>query len=140
VIDPHYAALFWRKVHRTPGCWPWGAARFASKYGMFSTGWGPYRRTYRAHRFVWELIHGRIPDGMCVLHRCDNPPCVRPDHLFLGTNQDHTDDMLAKGRHRTVSPPRLGDEVPCPRGHVGHFYRYANGRTCKVCKGVTPRA
>lgn len=54
-----------------------------------------------AHRVAWELRHGPIPDGLCVLHKCDNRPCCDTDHLFLGTNADNTHDMLAKGRNYT---------------------------------------
>jgi predicted DNA-binding protein (UPF0251 family) len=54
----------------------------------------------KAHRVAWELAYGPIPEGMCVLHRCDRTTCVRPEHLFLGTQQDNIADMNAKGRHR----------------------------------------
>lgn len=63
-------------------------------------------RTVRAHRFAWELEVGLIPNGMSVLHRCDNPRCVRPDHLFLGTQADNMRDMRAKGRFVPALGPR----------------------------------
>lgn len=60
------------------------------------------KRPVRAHRLAWEAEHGPIPDGMCVLHRCDNPPCVRLDHLRLGTHADNMADMIAKRRNPCV--------------------------------------
>jgi hypothetical protein len=69
-------------------------------YGRFKVGTerrGP-GATVPATHVAWELVNGPIPNGMCVLHRCDNPPCVRPDHLFLGTRRDNVLDMAAKGR------------------------------------------
>jgi HNH endonuclease len=56
-------------------------------------------KTRLAHRVAWMLANGEIPDGLCVLHRCDNPPCVNVDHLFLGTHADNVADKMAKGRH-----------------------------------------
>jgi len=77
------------------GCTLWTGSRFKEGYGHFgiSRGVASY-----AHRFAWTLVHGPIPDGLFVLHRCDNPPCVNPDHLFLGTALDNAQDMIAKGR------------------------------------------
>jgi len=57
-------------------------------------------RTVLAHRHAWELANGLVPEGLCVLHRCDNPPCINPDHLFLGTRADNNADRDAKGRSK----------------------------------------
>lgn len=91
-------ARFWAKVAITANrdlCWNWVAGKEYGGYGMF----GIRDIVYRAHRISWILAYGEIPDGLWVLHKCDNPSCVNPNHLFLGTAQDNVDDMLAKGRH-----------------------------------------
>jgi len=86
---------FWSKVKRIPfhECWEWlGATR--GGYGRLCRN----RQWFSAHRISYELTKGMIPKGMCVCHSCDNPGCVRPDHLFLGTHVENMKDMVKKGR------------------------------------------
>lgn len=85
---------FWRKVDKTGECWVWTGSKHSFGYGHFRV----QGVLLRAHRITWEWVFGEIPSGMCVLHRCDNPSCVRPDHLFLGTKKDNSVDMASKGR------------------------------------------
>lgn len=101
------ADRFWPKVEKTDTCWLWTAYAKQGGYGMMHYNDGT-NRPVLAHRVSWELHYGPIPDGLCVLHQCDNPRCVRPDHLFLGTRRDNTHDMLAKGRHWTT--PKRGEQ------------------------------
>jgi hypothetical protein len=90
MIDASLEERFWRNVHcpMHSECWLWLAYTNPRGYGMIGRG----RRgegTILAHRLSWEIHHGPIPDGLCVLHRCNNPPCVFPGHLFLGTRADN---------------------------------------------------
>lgn len=79
-------------------CWEWPAARNQKGYGMLFEYVGIEQKTRKAHRVAYELFVGPVPDGMFVCHRCDNPPCCNPAHLFLGTAQDNMDDAMAKQR------------------------------------------
>lgn len=87
---------YWTKVDRTDvdGCWPWTAHRTFDGYGVF---WRD-GRDWIASRVGWELAFGPIPDGMLVLHSCDNRACQQPAHWFLGTNADNMADKMRKGR------------------------------------------
>ena len=88
--------LFWNKVKRRgkKQCWDWLAYRNPGGYGMF---WYK-KRLQLAHRVSWQIHKGSIPKGLCVLHVCDNPSCVNPEHLWLGTRIDNNNDKVRKGR------------------------------------------
>lgn len=99
---------FWSKIQKTKGCWLWLANCTKDKegnrrYGLIGAGRRGEGMLY-AHRVSWELHNGVIPEGMLVLHRCDNPQCVRPSHLFLGTQFDNMQDMVRKGRQGKTGP------------------------------------
>ncbi len=85
---------FWNKVEKTEGCWNWIAAKSLKGHGRFRID----GKLYSPHRLVYEWEHGEIPEGMLVCHHCDNPSCVRLDHLFLGTSSDNMKDAYDKGR------------------------------------------
>lgn len=94
---------FWRHVKKTDSCWIWTAARSKKGYGLIRIN----RRSKRAHRVVLELMGRGVPSPeQLVMHSCDNPPCVNPDHLIIGTARMNTDDMMSKGRHRPAPPPK----------------------------------
>lgn len=86
---------FEEKFRITPGCWVWTAALGKKGYGHFWNGSHPVP----AHRMSYELYEGEIPNGLHVLHRCDNVLCVNPSHLFLGTNLENVIDKIEKDRH-----------------------------------------
>lgn len=90
---------FWVLVDVSDGCWEWKGIRNRGGYGVVVRyDENGKRKHLMAHRFAHMITKGPIPQGLLVLHRCDNPACVRPSHLFLGTHQDNTADMMAKGR------------------------------------------
>lgn len=92
---------FWKFVEKTTGCWIWNGHRNKQNYGSFTP-----TQTFEkllpmgAHRFSYILAYGAIEEGMVICHHCDNPPCVRPDHLFIGTQKDNINDAVTKNRMR----------------------------------------
>lgn len=96
--DP--STRFWAKVDTSGDCWLWTGALTIPGYGKFDL--------TTTHRFSYVLAYGPIPEGMCVLHRCDVRSCVRPDHLFLGTQKENAADMITKGRHKGGAVPGKG--------------------------------
>jgi hypothetical protein len=124
-------ALFWSRVEKSDGCWLWTGGRFSTGYGSFSVG----GRVRVASRLAYAYTHGPIPDGLFVCHHCDTPLCVRPDHLFLGTNADNMRDAYRKGR---VRPPNVvAGRTHCVQGHEftpENTITQKDGRTCRACK------
>lgn len=94
---------FWEKVDRSGDCWAWIGHVGSEGYGYFRM---PKRPVY-AHRMSYELANGAIPDGLVVMHKCDNPRCVRPEHLALGTQSENIRDCFKRGRAN-----RTGQRTP----------------------------
>lgn len=95
--------VYGQRVVKGDGCWGWNGAVNSWGYGLIHLWDGTKRLAALAHRVSYEIHVGPIPDGLFVLHRCDNPPCSNPDHLFVGTNDDNVADMVSKGRQQQGS-------------------------------------
>lgn len=88
---------FWSSVDKSGDCWIWTGPIGRGGYGKYWAGDGQHQSV---HRYSWAIANGPIPEGMVVCHHCDNKKCVRPVHLFAGTQKDNMHDMMAKGRAR----------------------------------------
>lgn len=128
---------FWRFVKKSDGCWLW-TGTFRKRYGFFSIG----GKEIAAHRFSYELHNGPIARGLWVCHKCDNPPCVNPSHLFVGTARDNSHDCLKKGRigrhpkltwdqvhlirrlYPAITQRKLADQFGISQSQVGAIVRH----------------
>ena len=119
---------FWGKVE-VPSygeCWEWTAGKIRGYGSIFYNG-----KTHKAHRISWKIHFGKIPKDMCVLHECDNPSCVNPSHLFLGTHKDNSDDKIQKGRFKNGNMLK----THCKSGHeFSKTNTRINSRGERVCK------
>jgi len=119
------------------GCHLWRGSRHHRGYGQITFA----QKQYGAHRLVWELHHGEIPEGMVIAHRCDNPPCCRLDHLFLTTQTGNQEDMCAKGRQRSPRGNQHWSQLHPERRLTGdrhhqrrHPEKWARGERCGCAK------
>lgn len=117
--------LFWAKVRKSHVCWVWTGAMMLNGYGQV----GRRPKHWMTHRYSWTISNGEIPIGLSVLHKCDNRACVRPDHLFLGTQKENVQDMIKKGRHFTP----FSVKSHCVRGHDLAANFRVNKRGFRVC-------
>lgn len=121
---------FWRKVEKTDGCWKWHGGTQHGGYGVLGVG-TPSRKLIRAHRLSYILANGPIADNAHVLHRCDNPPCTNPEHLFLGNPKVNGADRSAKGRNNHPGERK----THCRNGHPLAIINHQSGvRGCPVCR------
>ena len=121
---------FLARVDKSGDCWIWTGKISVHGYGIIVL---PGKLEIGAHRVSYLIHRGDIPSGMFVCHRCDNPPCVNPDHLFVGSNLDNVADMTAKGRAKNQNT----DATECKHGHpftpVNTYVDKRGHRACKEC-------
>lgn len=125
---------FWARVRKSDDCWEWTSGFDHFGYGRMHV----KGSVVDVHRLSWALANGPIPEGMCICHKCDNPPCVNPSHLFLGTDADNIHDRDAKGRtqrgmRRTSAKLSDGDVIEIRRAYAdGEGNQHELGRSFNV--------
>lgn len=128
---------FWAKVDKTGDCWEWTASKNEDGYGRIMVD----VKATTAHRLSFILSSGEIPNNLCVCHECDNPACVRPSHLFLGTHADNMKDRSLKGRW--VKPTKI-PKTHCPKGHAytpeNTYLLKSGARYCRECQLIRTRS
>ena len=126
---------FWKKVKKTDYCWNWIGNKVGGKwkYGIFLIN----KKRFRAHRIIWRMINGEIPRGFFICHKCDNPSCVNPNHLFLGTQADNLKDMFKKGRNPKID--HCGRKNPFyGKKHTDETRKKMSIKKSKTYKYVSP--
>lgn len=138
---------FWSKVNKTCSCWLWTAGCDSDGYGGVSLN----GKSCKAHRISWLLTYGEIPK-LDVLHECDTPACVNPEHLFLGTSQDNVIDAIRKGRRpegeahtsakvkdADIQTIRFKVSIGIPMIIVGNEFGLSATQICRICNGQSRR-
>lgn len=127
---------FFRKVDRTATCWIWTGNTSRNGYGSIQSG-GKGSPTLSAHRLSYEMHKGQIPEGCVVMHSCDNPSCVNPDHLSIGTFKENTADMIAKGRKRTIAPKGIDNGKAKLNDSLVRYIRQSSKNAASIARELS---
>jgi hypothetical protein len=127
---------FFRKVDKTETCWVWTGNTSRNGYGSIQSG-GKGSATLSAHRLSYEMHKGQIPNGYVVMHSCDNPSCVNPDHLSVGTFKENTADMIGKGRKRTTAPRGADNGKAKLNDSLVRYIRQSGKNTASIARELS---